>query len=183
LPEHIAERVRRLELSTRFRPFHIGVLFVVLAPPQGVEYDFYGPFAPETFSDPLLNALKIPASSGPAAHDARLAEFQHRGYHLAYVSECPIPAGRESAAETLARLAPTLVRRIRFNYRPKQVAPLGMELLPLVATLQSAGISPVLAPDHGQLLPVPGTGGGEWLELFERTVASAARRENLSAGV
>jgi hypothetical protein len=159
------------------------VLFVATAPPLSSATDFYGPLAPETFSDPLLDALKISSSAGPAAHAARLAEFQHRGFHLAYVSECPIPAGWESAAETIARLAQTLVRRIRFNYRPKQIAPLGAEMLPLVAALHAAGISAVLTLDQGQPLPVPGSGGGEWLALFEGAVAGAARRENLSARV
>ena len=182
-PEHIAERVRRLELSTRFRPVHIGVLFVALAPALGLESDFYGHTATDAFSYPLLDALGIPSSSGPAAHAARLAEFQHRGYHLAYISECPIPVNQESAAETIARLTPTLIRRIRFNYRPKQVAPLGAELLSLVAALQAAGSLPLLTLDQGQPLAVPGTGGGDWLGLFERAVATASRRENLSAGV
>lgn len=182
-PEHIAERVRRLELSTRFRPVHIAVLFVALAPPLRLESDFYGTTAPETFSDPLLDALGIPSSPGPAAHAARLAEFQHRGYHLAYVSECPIAVDQESAAETIARLTPTLIRRIRFNYRPKHVAPLGAELLSLVAGLQAAGSPPVLTLDQGRPLALPGTGGGEWMERFERAVASGSRRENLSAGV
>ena len=78
-----------------------------------------------------------PGSDSHAADTARLAEFQRRGYYLAYLSECPIPENREPAASTIARLGPTLIRRIRFNYRPKHIAPLGQELFPLVEYVKS----------------------------------------------
>ncbi len=189
-PEHIAERVRRLELSTRFRPVHIGVLFVALAPPVRPEDDFYGPAESKEFFDPFLEALEIssstdtstPGSDSHVADTARLAEFQRRGYYLAYLSECPIPENREPAASTIARLGPTLIRRIRFNYRPKHIAPLGQELFPLVELLKVAGIGPILTLDQGLTLPTPRTGNREWMELFRRSVAAAAPRENLSSG-
>jgi len=189
-PQHIAERVRRLELSTRFRPVHIGALFVALAPPVRPEDDFYGHAGSKEFSDPFLEALEIPGStekaapgSGPhAADSARLAEFQRRGYYLAYLSECPIPENDVPAAATIARLSTTLIRRIRFNYKPKHIAPLGQELFPLVELLRVAGIGPIMTLDQGLPLPTPKTGGGEWMELFRRTVAAVASRENLSSG-
>ncbi len=188
--QHIAGRLRRLELSTRFRPVHIGVLFVALAPPVRPEDDFYGPAESKEFFDPFLEALEIHSSkekTGPeldafAADSARLAEFQRRGYYLAYLSECPIPENREPAASTIARLGPTLIRRIRFNYRPKHIAPLGQELFPLVELLRVAGIGPILTLDQGLALPAPRTGDREWMELFQRAVASVAPRENLSSG-
>src|SRR5437899_2234034 len=40
-PEHIARRLRHLELATRFRPIHIGILFVAEAPPPRLENYFY----------------------------------------------------------------------------------------------------------------------------------------------
>jgi hypothetical protein len=189
-PQHIAERVRRLELSTRFRPVHLGVLFVALAPAVRLEDDFYGPAESQEFFDPFLEALEIPSAAartapGPeihAADTARLAEFQRRGYYLAYLSECPIPEDKEPPASTMARLGPTLIRRIRFNYKPKHIAPLGQELSPLVDILREAGVGPVLTLDHGLALPAPRTGGQEWLELFQRAVATVAPRENLPSG-
>ena len=171
-PEHMAARLTRLELATRFRPVHIGVLFVALAPPPRVEDDFYGPPESRTFFDSFLSALDIPAQ--PEA--ARLAEFQHRGYYLAYLSECPLPPGQESAAETIARLGPNLIRRIRFNYRPKTIAPLGGELAPLIENLRAAGIGPIATAEKGQPLPIPGTGPADGAELFQRAVASLAPR-------
>jgi hypothetical protein len=189
-PQHIAERVRRLELSTRYRPVHMGVLFVALAPTARLEDDFYAPPESKEFFDPCLEALEIPLSAlrtapGPdthAADTARLAEFQRRGYYLAYLAECPIPENGEPAASTIARLGPTLIRRIRFNYKPKHIAPLGQELYPLVDMLRVAGIGPILTLDHGLALPTPRTGNREWLELFQRAVATVAPRENLPSG-
>jgi hypothetical protein len=189
-PEHIAERVRRLELSTRFRPVHIGVLFVALRPAVRPEDDFYAPPESKEFFNPFLEALEIssskdsaaPGSDTHTANIARLAEFQRRGFYLAYLSECPIPENEEPAASTIARLGPTLIRRIRFNYKPKHIAPLGQELFPLVDMLRVAGIGPILTLDQGLALPSPRTGDRESLELFQRAVATVAPRENLSSG-
>jgi hypothetical protein len=189
-PQHIAERLRRLELSTRFRPVHIGVLFVALAPSVLPGENFYGPAESKEFFDPFLEALEIsssatraePESDAHAADSARLAEFQRRGYYLAYLSECPIPENEEPAATTIARLGPTLIRRIRFNYKPKHTAPLGQELFPLVEMLRVAGIGPILTLDRGLPLPTPRTGDREWIELFQRAVAPVAPRENPSSG-
>jgi hypothetical protein len=189
-PEHIAERLRRLELSTRFRPVHIGVLFVALAPSLRVEDDFYGPAESKEFFDPFLDALEIPPHAGKAAPEldalaiasARLAEFQHRGDYLAYLSECPMPENGEPPATTIARLSPTMLRRIRFNYKPKHIAPLGQELFPLVDLLRVAGIGPILTLDQGLDLPSPRTGDRGWMDLFQKAVASVPPRENLSSG-
>lgn len=189
-PQHIAERVRRLEFSTRFRPVHIGVLFIALAPSIREEEDFYSPAKSKELADRFLEALEIKppiekadaewnANSGDSA---RLAEFQRRGYYLAYLSECPLPENEEAATSAISRLGPTLIRRIKFNYRPKHIAPLGQELFPLVEILKDAGLGPVLTLDHGLALPVPRTGDQQVLELFRRAVAAAAPRENLSSG-
>jgi hypothetical protein len=186
-PEHIAARVHRLELSTRFRPVHISVLFVAPAPAERVEDDFYA--APE--KSHLLGSLGISnvESQSPARSDASalLGEFQRHGYYLAYLSECPsAPLGSangELAPESVSRLAPTLIRRIRFNYKPKLIAPLGPELLPLVAALRTSGIGLILTQSAGQPLPVPRAGDRGWQELFQRAVTSAAPPDHLSAGV
>lgn len=186
-PEHIAARLRRLELSTRFRPVHIGVLFVALAPPLRPENDFYGPAEPENLLSSFLDALEIHSSPQKAEgnHEdgnARLAEFQHRGHYLVYLSECPLPQNQEAPASAIARLAPTFIRRVRFNYKPKFIAPLGQELAPLVDVLRSAGIGPILTQDQGQPLPAPGTASREWADLFQRAVAAVAPPELLSPG-
>jgi len=170
-PEHIAERVRRLELATQFRPIHLGILFVALAPPIRAHDDFYAPAESKEFIEPFLEALEIP----PSMHKpVRLAEYQRRGYYLTYLSECPIPENAEPVAATIARLGPTLIRRIKFNFRPKHIAPMGQELTPLAEMLRAAGIGPLVTLDHGLVLPTPRTGPGVWMELFRRAVTAAA---------
>jgi len=182
LPEHIAERVHRLELATQFRPVHMGILFIALAPLPGVENDFYASPKDKTFFEPFLEALEIPSSTEKSAREednhgkdlARLTEFQRRGFFLACLSECPLPDNKETVEQIIQRLGPTLVRRIKFNYRPKQIAPLGQELSPLVEMLKEHGLGPVLMGDDGQALPLPCTGVQGWMQLFRRSVTAEA---------
>ena len=180
-PAHIAARMERLELVTRFRPIHINVLFVTLEPVPRPEDDFYRPPQSRDFFDAFLSALNISPEAGKAnlesngseGDTAKLLEFQRRGYYLSYLSECPVtpplPAGpsRERASqdrdesiasECISRLAPTLVKRIRFNYKPKHVALLGTNMAPLVEVLDQAGIGPLLLLDHGAPLTIPAYG-------------------------
>lgn len=187
-PEHITARIRRLELATQFRPIHIGVLFVASSPPARMEDEFFAPPEAKAFFDSFLEALDIPLPSAspsatPKMRDReRLAEFQRRGHFLAYLSECPLPPGAPAATAAIDRLAPNLIRRIRFNYRPKHVALLGPELAPLVEVLRNAGIGPSLILHAGLPLPLPGTGAKDWKSLFQSAVASVSPSQNLPSG-
>src|ERR1700686_3471677 len=95
---HIAERVERLELATRFRPIHINILFVAASPLVRTGDDFYRPPESREFFDPFMEAVEISAAGNrthgemdsPESDAAKLAEFQRRGYYLAYLSECPL---------------------------------------------------------------------------------------------
>src|SRR5260221_9520292 len=99
-PDHIAARVQRLEFATRFRPIHIGLLFVALAPMPRLEDDFYGPPESRSFFDPFLSAQDILPEAGKQSGEAngreadiaRLLEFQREGYYLTYLSECSLLA-------------------------------------------------------------------------------------------
>jgi len=185
-PEHIAERLRRLERSTKFRPVHVGVLFVALAPPLRPEDDFYGPPDSREFFDPFLDALEIPASTAKAAAESdaplvdatRLAEFQRKGCYLAYLSECPLSEKGELAAAIVSRLGPTLLRRIQFNYKPKHIAPLGPELALLIDLLRSVGIGPTLILNQGTGFSVPRAGNREASEQLRNAMISLVSREN-----
>lgn len=159
-PEHVEERIRRLELATKYRPIHIGVLFVTLAPAARLADDFYGPPESREFFDPFLEALEIPllsdkagSESGARAGEARLAEFQRRGYYLVHLSECPLGEETERAAGAISRLGATLVRRIRYNYKPKGIAVLGCELTLLIDLLKSAGVDPLVTAPKAQSCP------------------------------
>ena len=176
-PEHIAARMQRLELVTKFRPIHIHVLFVALAPMPRPEDDFYGPPESRDFFDALLSELNISSSAekiraepiGLKSDAEKLLEFQRRGYYLTYLSECPLPSqfpagvasnqeNQSVAREYISRLAHTLIKRIRFNYKPKHVALLGTNLTPLIPFFEQAGIAPLLLLNHGAPLTLPGLG-------------------------
>jgi hypothetical protein len=187
-PAHIAARIRRLELATQFRPIHVSVLFVALAPPERMEEDFYAPPGSRAFFHSFLEAGGIaspssaPGTTSEMREQDRLAEFQRSGYFLAYLSECPLPPDAPAASAVIDRLAPNLIRRIRFNYRPKHVALLGGELAPLIEVLRNAGIGPSLILHEGLPLPLPGTGAKDWKSLFQSAVASVSPSQNLPNG-
>jgi len=189
--EHIEERIRRLELATKYRPIHINLLFVTLSPPRHEADDFYGPPESKEFFDPFFEALEIPspadkaglASSAQATPEARFAEFQHRGYYLVHLCECPTIAGGEPVSATISRLEPTLIRRIRYNYRPKSIALLGSELTPLVEILRAAGIGPLITTPEGSALPIPTRGDRQAASLVRKALSAASHREISAAGL
>jgi hypothetical protein len=189
---HMAQRLERLELATRFRPIHTNVLFVTLEPMVRVEDDFYRPPESRGFFGSFLTALDIsPDADGPGSDPASLLEFQRRGYYLTYLSECPVTprpsadsnADGNPALDCIPRLAPTLVKRIRFNYKPKYVALLGTTLQPLIEILQQSGIGPLLLLDRGRPLTLPRTGDPPSLTLFRRAVRVETPSAATSAGV
>jgi len=167
-PEHTAERVARLELATRFRPVHINVLLVALAPMPRRENDFYGPPQSREYFESLMHALEILTPAREAAREwdqavedaARLTEFQRRGYYLSYLSECPLPEQSAGAgAAAVAALGPGFVRRVRFNYKPKHIALIGSSLGAMIEILEKSGLGALLLLDRGQPFAVPETGG------------------------
>jgi hypothetical protein len=184
-PAHIAERLSRLEHATGYRPIHIRVLFVAAAPSARPEDDFYGPPASREFFDPFLAAVDIPASSSgtlpgadpPDSDAARLVEFQRRGYYLSYLSECPLSTEDDAVNAAIARLGPTLIRRIRFNYRPRQVAILGSNLGPLRDIFMKAGMASTLI----HFLEAPGEGDALSITRFRAAFPSLAPGDNLAS--
>jgi len=190
-PQHIAARLARLELATRFRPIHISVLFVAAAPSGPVEDDFYSPRASASLSEAFLNAAEIPQPAGnlPAAdaNVGRLAEFQRRGYYLAYISECPPPAESENAnswgKDLAERLGSTLVARISRNYKPKYIAPIGEEARQWIPVLQGSGLGGLLLLDCGKPFEWPAPGDAEALRRFRALLATSADRASAAPSV
>lgn len=193
-PEHIAERVLRLERATRFRPVHIDVLFVALEPPPRTEDDFYGPQGPREFFETLLDGVEIKGGAKLSAIEsggAPLLEFQKRGYYLSFLSECALTqqdsgamAGDKAADfQHISRLAPALIRRIQFNYKPKHVALLGGNLSPLVEILNKSEIAPLLLLDHGKPLTLPTAGDAAAQARFQDILLSKAPSGATPAGV
>lgn len=193
-PQHIAERVQRLERATRYRPIHIDVLFVAMAPVARAEDDFYGAQGSPEFFDTLLDGVEIQGDaglSGPESGVARLLEFQKKGCYLTFVSECALiqensadPDGvAATALEHISRLAPALIRRIRFNYRPKNVALLGGNLNPLVEILRQSEIAPLLLLDQGLPLRLPAPRDAVLQARFQGVLTRKAASEATPAGM
>jgi hypothetical protein len=178
-PEHIAARIARLQWATRFRPIHIQALFVAqapqpaaesMSPPDADEGEAFPPSAMQDYAA-LLDGLGIPGP--PAAADfelqsknflARLTEFQRRGFYLAFLSECALPNGSgeavpNDAVKLCAQYGPTLIKRIQYSYKPKQIVPLSRSLEPLAAMLRLAGLRDFLVLDNGIPFELPQTGG------------------------
>jgi len=157
-PEHIARRLRRLELATRFRPIHISILFLAEAPPPRIEDHFYYLSGDDSaraglsrvLFDSLMQGLGIAPPAGTdagKADEACLAEFQKRGYFLADSLECPaeeivpgLGTTRANALDLADRYGPTIVKRIQFSYKPRHIVLLSTRTRHLIALLRQAGL-------------------------------------------
>jgi hypothetical protein len=152
---HIRRRIERLELATRFRPIHIQVLLVDAAPPARVEDYFYRAasdrgvrsLASRMFFDELAKCAGHPAGTD-VNEEIVLADFQRRGFFLAYAVECPLEEVAEPEG-AVNRLGPTVVRRIQSSYKPKFVAPLGQPMAELIPLLELSGLSDRLVLSGG----------------------------------
>lgn len=154
---HIRQRIERLELATRFRPIHIQVLLIDAAPPARPDDFFYrasgGPRSVASrmyFSEFAKLAGAKPGSDTP--DETTLAEFQRRGFFLAYAVECPVEDYADSHVEltaTVRRLAPKVVLRVKSSYKPKHVALVSQPTQELIQPLQTAELGDRLLLDDG----------------------------------
>jgi hypothetical protein len=199
-PGHIGARIARLEWATRFRPIHIQALFVSEAPhangdiSKGAEDAQSNAisFPPSATLDygALLDGLNIPGGN----FVARLNEFQRRGFYLAFLVECPPESGDDVAnsreaspansAERCANFGPTLLKRIKFSYRPKHIVPLSTALRPLVPMFEQAGLGESLILDDGNPFELPNSGDSSarnfqsaWQSAWERSQSVSAAPE------
>jgi hypothetical protein len=139
---HVRSRIERLEQATRFRPIHIQALLLAAAPPLEPQDDFYRAprsasrsAASQTFFDQLAKC--IGRKPGDATEEeSLLAEFQRRGFYLAYAVECPSESFAPLAA-AITKLAPRVLLRVNTSYKPKFVVPISPALQPLIALFQA----------------------------------------------
>jgi hypothetical protein len=156
---HIRQRVERLELATRFRPIHIHLLLIDAAPPARPEDFFYrvadraGPRSVASrmyFSELAKLVGANPGSETP--DETTLAEFQRRGFFLAYAFDCPVNNCSDQfnrLTSELRRLAPTVVLRVQTSYKPKYVALISQPTQELIRPLQEAEWGERLVLDDG----------------------------------
>lgn len=158
---HIRRRIERLEMATRFRPVHIGVLLIDAAPPERQEDFFYataGDAARSTAGESYFNELAklagATATSGPSVafaseREPTLAEFQRRGFFLTYAVECPME-GPADLPDAIRRSAPTVLLRSRTSYKPKHIALISEPTSALIEPFRAAGWSDRLILDNSQ---------------------------------
>jgi hypothetical protein len=140
-PEHLKRRIARLEWASRYRPVHITTLILAPAPPAALEDFFYAPEGKPgepgalAFHEDLLAACGV--AEAAENREKALGMFQHGGFFLAEAVECPVEEGTSFDA-LVARLTPTIVRRVRFSYRPKSVLVLSERLIGVAKALSEA---------------------------------------------
>jgi hypothetical protein len=89
-PQHIRERIERLELATRFRPVHIRVLLIDAAPPLRPDDYFYRATkdgyvrfeAARAYFDRLVNYTGSQRASGTVTEEAALSNSSARDFFL-----------------------------------------------------------------------------------------------------
>lgn len=175
--QHIRQRIERLELATRFRPIHIGVLLIDAAPPA-VPADFFYSFhdgtrtpAGQAYFDDLMTLLGA-APGAPAAAagqtEVALAEFQRRGFFLTSAIECPVTDGGDPNF-IVRGLAPIVLRRVRSSYKPKHIGLISEPTRELIEPFRGAGWGARLILEGGR--PFAGASMGSRLAA---AVAGAA---------
>jgi hypothetical protein len=165
--EHLRRRIERLELATRFRPIHIGILFLNDAPPANMLDYFYcasaGAAKPQGVARAFFEGLLAAAGIARESQDTQkqgeslLADFQRAGFFLADCVECPFEElGERLDPEQLAsRYAATVVKRILYSYKPRAVAMLSRNTRGVIPVLEQAGLADRLLLDDGGPFYIP----------------------------
>lgn len=173
-PEHIRARMARLEEATRHRPFHIGLLLVCTAPPADPADDIYAweqqSASPEAqaYIQSLLACVGVDPEKSPTE---QLADFQRRGIYLANLNECPLPEN-VSTDNFAAKYGPTLIKRITYSYKPRQIALLAPVVAGLADLLESAGFGGKLVA-HGKGIEIPALNDSSALAKVRATLGKA----------
>lgn len=155
-PDHIRRRMARLELATRHRPFHIGLLLVRTAPPQNPADDIYAweqnSASPESrnYIKSLFACVGVSPDKSPAD---QLADLLRRGVYLAHLVECPL-LDNSSTTDLTAKYGPVLVKRITYSYKPRRIALLSPAVDGLADLLSATGFAEKLVA-NGKGIEVP----------------------------
>ncbi len=174
--EHIEQRLRRLEWTTRYRPVHINTLVLGAFSPREEKDFLYAPggeFHGEAAH--LLDALGI-STVGKAA-DAVHAEFQRAGFFLTHVLECPLDRGTGQAAESAALLARRLqpvATRIRRSLKPRRVVLISQALRPILEKILALELGCPVVLDNGKLFEFDGPAPGNSVARFREVLAGPA---------
>lgn len=173
-PEHIRARTARLEEATRHRPFHIGLLLIATAPPTDPADDIYAweqqSASPESqaYIQSLLACVGVDPEKSPSE---QLVELQRRGVYVARLIECPLLEGA-SRPGLAPKYGPTLIKRITYSYKPRQIALLSPAVPGLADLLDSAGFGGKLVA-HGKGIEIPALNDAGSLAKVRATLTKA----------
>jgi hypothetical protein len=173
-PEHIRARMARLEEATRHRPFHIGLLLVCTAPPNNPADDIYAweqqSASPESnaFIQSLFACVGVAAEKNPIQ---QLADLQRHGVYIARLIECPLPENAPTK-DLATKYGPTLVKRVNFSYKPRQIALLSPAATGLADLLIAAGFSDKLV-SNGQGIEIPSPNDARAVAKVRATLTKA----------
>jgi hypothetical protein len=188
-PEHIAARLRRLEWSTRFRPVHIQMLFLGgISPAEESEFLYAGTGEESekgSIGEFRGEGKKVLSSAGlvglgenlPPHRAEILAEFQHRGYYLTHILECPLDAGTGNVGSVQAvceRQLPVVLVRIRRSLRPKRIVLISQSLDALIPRFAAGDPAAALLLDNGKAFALDVADPAPATERLRRVLSAAA---------
>jgi len=172
-PGHIAERLKRLEWSTRYRPVHIHTLLLCAAS-QSEEREFlYSPSC--NFSGEAGRVLEV-AGISAAGKSAEIvqAEFQRAGFFLTPVLECVFEAELQDGARRLSLLEqrlPAMGTRIRRSLKPKRAALISMALEGVAQKIAAMELGCPLVLDGGKPFALDRPNAGEAVRKLREALA------------
>lgn len=172
-PEHIARRLQRLEWTTRYRPVHIGTLFLgAVSPHVDEDFMYAGQFKGE--AGRLLEAIGI--TTAGKSPEAVLSEFQRGGFLLTHLLECPVEPGlpwQESRELLFEKRPPRVITRIRRSLKPKRVVLISAALAPLVARFSGVDLGCPLILDGGKPFALDSTENSEPMQHLRQSLSLA----------
>jgi hypothetical protein len=174
--EHIAQRLQRLEWTTRYRPVHIQTLFLGGASPRKEEEFLYSPngeFQGEAAALLEVAGVSIAGKKADAAH----AEFQRAGFFLTHVLECPV----ENESPAMMVLPPLMERRlavvavrVRRSLKPKRVVLISRELETILEKIVALQLGCPLVLDDGKPFALDGSDTKEAVASLRGAVGASA---------
>lgn len=75
--------------------------------------------------------------------EALLGEFQRKGWYLGAYCECPLEESDVAEQDVAERFTESVVKRVRFSYKPRRIALALRSVESLAKALQNAGFEDV----------------------------------------
>lgn len=179
-PVHIAQRLRRLEWATHYRPIHLHTLLLgAVSPTNDPEFFYSSGEAHSGEAAHVFAAAGIAAENENRTVDSMHSEFQRRGLFLTHILECPLDSASVTAEIVINARLPNLFTRIRRSLKPKRLVFISDLLTPLVPRFADAQLDCELVLDEGHAFALDSSDAAgvtrEVCRLHDSLAGSAAR--------